>query len=88
MAAKNRKGQLKSASAVPHHEDASTIHPAADSVARFCQSHGISKATFYNLIREGHGPATMKVGRRTLISRESAEVWRRRMEAATAGTRA
>ncbi len=52
------------------------------SVADFCHAHGISRALFYKLLREGHGPRVMKVGRRTLISREAAEQWRRRMEAA------
>ncbi len=53
------------------------------SVADFCRAHGISRALFYKLLREGHGPRVMKVGRRTLISREAAEDWRRRMEGAT-----
>ncbi len=52
------------------------------SVADFCRAHGISRALFYKLLREGCGPRVMKVGRRTLISREAAEDWRRRMEAA------
>ncbi len=53
------------------------------SVADFCRAHGISRALFYKLLREGRGPRVMKVGRRTLISREAAEQWRRRMEGAT-----
>ncbi len=52
------------------------------SVADFCGAHGISRALFYKLLREGRGPRVMKVGRRTLISREAAEQWRRRMEGA------
>ncbi len=53
---------------------------AACSVEEFCREHGISRALFYRLLREDRGPAIMKVGRRTLISREAAEQWRRRME--------
>ncbi len=55
------------------------------SVNEFCHEHGISRGLFYRLLRDGQGPATMKVGRRTLISREAAEEWRRRMETAGAG---
>ena len=53
------------------------------SVTDFCRAHGISRALFYKLLREGCGPRVMKVGRRTLISCEAAEQWRRRMEGAT-----
>lgn len=55
---------------------------AAFSVAEFCREHGISRGLFYRLLREGRGPRVIKAGRRTLISREAAEQWRRRMEAA------
>ena len=50
------------------------------SVAQFCHEHGISRGTFYKLIKEGLGPRTAKIGRRTLISHEAATAWRRRME--------
>ena len=56
---------------------------ATYSVADFCREHGISRGLFYRLLREGHGPRVIKAGRRTLISREAAEEWRRRMETAT-----
>ena len=52
------------------------------SVAEFCREHGISRGLFYNMLREGRGPRVIKAGRRTLISREAAEDWRRRMEGA------
>jgi excisionase family DNA binding protein len=50
------------------------------SVAEFCRQHGISRGLFYNLLREGRAPRVMKVGRRTLISYEAAEEWRRKLE--------
>ncbi len=56
---------------------------AALSVAEFCREHGISRGLFYSLLREGRGPRVIKAGRRTLISQEAAEDWRRRMEGAT-----
>ena len=52
----------------------------ANSIPSFCQAHGISRATFYNLMKRGEGPTVMKVGKRTLVSDEAAAAWRRRME--------
>jgi predicted DNA-binding transcriptional regulator AlpA len=56
----------------------------AFTVPEFCEAHGISRALYYILAREGRAPASMKVGRRRLIARESAEAWRRQMERAGA----
>jgi hypothetical protein len=56
--------------------------PAAYTIAEFCRLHGqLSEATFFNLRKRGDGPVVMKVGRRTMISAESAAAWRQRMEA-------
>ena len=49
-------------------------------IDEFCQSHGISRATFYNLRKRGAAPRIMKVGARTLISADAAAEWRERME--------
>jgi hypothetical protein len=54
----------------------------AFTVPQFCSAHGISRALFYIMQRDGRGPRVMKCGRRTLIARESAEAWRRQMETA------
>lgn len=56
---------------------------AAYTVNEFCATHRLSKALFYKLPLE-HRPAVIKLGRRTVISREAAAEWRRRMEAQTA----
>lgn len=53
----------------------------AFSVSEFCACHGISRALFYLLQKAGNAPVVMRVGGRVLISAESAEAWRRRMEA-------
>jgi predicted DNA-binding transcriptional regulator AlpA len=53
----------------------------AFSVDQFCKRHGICRAHFYNLAKAGRAPRIMKVGSRTLISREAAAEWRRQMEA-------
>lgn len=53
-------------------------------VAEFCADHRIGRTLLYQLIKDGKGPALMKVGRRTLISAEAAADWRKRMENNTA----
>jgi excisionase family DNA binding protein len=50
------------------------------SVNEFCEANSISRFTFYQLLKRGEGPAIMKVGRRTLVSHEASEAWRRAME--------
>ena len=49
-------------------------------IDEFCQSHAISRATFYNLRKRGTAPRIFKVGARTLISADAAAEWRERME--------
>jgi predicted DNA-binding transcriptional regulator AlpA len=56
------------------------MNTGAVSILHFCRTHGISRATFYNLRKRGEAPIVMKVGKRTLVSLEAAESWRRRME--------
>ena len=58
----------------------------AYSVSLFCQSHGISRALYYKLAKEGKAPQTMQVGRRKLISREAAAEWRMKMEGRTSAS--
>ena len=69
----------------PSHTAAVAAH-AAFSIEEFCEAYRISRALFYLLVRDGQGPAFFKARRRTLISREAAEAWCRRMESNTAGT--
>lgn len=57
--------------------------PPVYSVPAFCEAHGISRGYLYELWARGDGPRRMKVGRRTLVSRDAAAEWRRRMEAQT-----
>lgn len=60
----------------------SHIEKDALTVDDFCQRHSLSRAKFYSLLHEGRGPRIMRVGRRTLVSREAAAAWRRQMETA------
>jgi predicted DNA-binding transcriptional regulator AlpA len=52
----------------------------ATSIQNFCATHGISRAHFYNLVKRGKAPATLRAGRRRLVSHEAAAQWRRSME--------
>ena len=54
----------------------------AFSIRSFCRRHEISVSMFFKLRSLGLGPAIMKVGARTLISREAAAAWRRSCEIA------
>jgi hypothetical protein len=56
---------------------------AAYSIAEFCRAHRLSRAFFYILQKRGEGPTVMKVGKRRLVSEESARDWRERMEKTT-----
>jgi hypothetical protein len=61
---------------------AAQVSPRAFTVGEFCEAHRISRALYYILQRENRAPASMKVGRRRVISVEAAEAWRRQMEVA------
>jgi hypothetical protein len=55
----------------------------AFSIPEFCLRNRISTALFFKLARQGRGPRVLHVGRRTLITKESAAAWRRDLEAAS-----
>jgi hypothetical protein len=63
-------------------DDDNADHDGAFSIRAFCARHSISESFFHKLRAIGLGPVVMKVGARTLISRESAAAWRREREAA------
>ncbi len=70
---------------VPKHEFLSrNINPIkhAHSIREFCAQHGISRSLLYKLLQDGNGPRVMKAGKRTLITNEAAEQWRRSRERA------
>ena len=53
---------------------------AADPIPEFCRQHRIGVATYYKLPKDQR-PNEIKLGRKKLITRESAAEWRKRMEA-------
>lgn len=52
-------------------------------IPEFCRRHKFSQSYFFVLKKTGLGPRTMKLGHRTLISKEAAAAWRREREAAS-----
>jgi predicted DNA-binding transcriptional regulator AlpA len=56
----------------------------AYSIPEFCRRHGFSQSFFFKLQATGSGPRVMRVGARSLISKEAAQAWRRQREAAAA----
>jgi hypothetical protein len=54
---------------------------AVFTIPEFCEAHRFSQAKYYEMKREGWGPAEMIVGRRRMVSFEAAERWRRAREA-------
>jgi excisionase family DNA binding protein len=56
----------------------------AYTVAEFAKAFRLSRATIYNMWRDGSGPAKMRVRGRVLISRDAADRWREQVEAAEA----
>ena len=56
----------------------------AFTVTEFAEAFRLSRATVYNMWRDGDGPAKMRVRGRVLISRAGAEEWRREVEQAAA----
>lgn len=59
------------------------VERTAYSIPEFCEAYRISQMTFFRLKRTGRGPNVMKIGKRTLISVEASEAWRRSCEAKT-----
>jgi excisionase family DNA binding protein len=56
----------------------------AFSVSEFCAACGVSRDTFYKLVRDGEGPVCFFIGRRRLISLAAAERWMKKREASQA----
>ena len=52
----------------------------AFTVDEFAEAFRLSRATVYNMWRDGAGPAKMRVRGRVLISRVAAEKWRQQVE--------
>jgi predicted DNA-binding transcriptional regulator AlpA len=63
----------------------SKVIPAAEreafTVAELAEAYRLSRATLYNLWKDGCGPKRMRVRGRVLVSRDAAEHWRRHLEA-------
>jgi hypothetical protein len=60
------------------------VQRAAYSIPGFCRAYGISRRFYFRLRDEGNSPREMRLGRRVLITVESATAWARAHESAAA----
>jgi hypothetical protein len=65
-------------------EPVAAADPPVYTIKEFCRAHRLGHSLYYQLKAEGRGPAEIKLGRKTLISREAAARWRAAREAETA----
>jgi hypothetical protein len=72
--------------AAAHAHHAVDTEVDADTIPQFCKRHRFSIPFYYKLKAQGLGPRELRLGARVLITRESAQVWRREREAASAAT--
>jgi predicted DNA-binding transcriptional regulator AlpA len=61
---------------------AASIIRQAWTIDEFCEAHGISRATFYNLRNRAAAPRIYRVGARVFVSDAAAADWREQMESA------
>lgn len=54
--------------------------PITYDIPTFCHFHNISRGMFYKLLKQNLGPRLMRVGKRTIITEDSAAEWRHIME--------
>jgi predicted DNA-binding transcriptional regulator AlpA len=61
----------------------------AFTIVEFCEAYRLSRSSFYNAVARGEAPALMRIGRRVMISRRSADEWREKITvvAATKNTK-
>ncbi|MBI3440867.1 MAG: hypothetical protein HY052_03535 [Proteobacteria bacterium] len=52
----------------------------AHSIKAFCEAHDISRNLFYTLKKQGLAPKMIALGKRRLITEESATEWRHAMQ--------
>jgi hypothetical protein len=67
--------------AVPTKESRPPADSLAFTIEEFAAAYRLSRATIYNMWRDGVGPAKMRVRGRVIISRDAAEKWRVSLEA-------
>jgi hypothetical protein len=81
---KNAK-KLRQRRAGRRRRDCAPPSPRRDfTVDEWCDKRRISRFLFYEMLRDGTAPRTMKIRKRRTISPEADEEWQREREAATA----
>ncbi|MDB5922909.1 MAG: hypothetical protein JWN13_1845 [Betaproteobacteria bacterium] len=51
----------------------------AFTIKQFCKAHGFSRSLYYTLKKKHQAPATIRAGRRVLITAAAAHEWREAM---------
>ena len=74
MSSKVRAGKAQS----------TAVDVLAKSIPQWCSSYNISRATFYNLAKNGKAPATINLGRRRLITNAASQEWEAAMAKSSA----
>jgi predicted DNA-binding transcriptional regulator AlpA len=64
------------------HQTDYTVHKSAYSIDEFCTAHGLSRSSFYKMLKQGTAPRLLKVGKAVRVSIEAAADWRRERERA------
>jgi len=52
----------------------------AFNISQFCEGHQMSRAFFYQLLKEGRGPKVVRLGGKRLITAEAAREWRKKLD--------
>ena len=56
------------------------VEKDAVGILEFCQRHGLSRSTFYNLEKIGRAPKVMRLGAKIMVSKEAMADWRSSIE--------
>jgi hypothetical protein len=82
---RRRRGRPQNPRAPPDDHDDGDDADAYD-ISTFCRRHHISQSFYFKLQAMGLGPATMRIGKRVLISAEAAKRWRNQRTVASRKT--
>ena len=74
------RGRKQSATAMRRSKLGVDAARASYSIIELCKQNGISRATYYNLKKAGHGPREIRFGRAVRVSIEAAAEWLQNLE--------
>lgn len=53
--------------------------PVSYTIAQWCGAYHVSRSYYYTLKEQGNAPQEIRLGRKVIITRQSAEKWEKRM---------